>query len=212
MSGPGEGNNTCTVQYLFAANDRVFIPGEEKTWQMTTHQCKPSNEPGGRPNDELHEGTGMKLSSLPRFKQELLVNPVGPTGRWFSARSKISTRMREFQAGCRGWGYMSSSQRWIHPGKCNCWSKLFAGIERLHSGGLDGSAHLAPAGHQSPHSAATLLTTSQTYFQGLQHCFANMNLAIISGSFAHESLRRLGSLVSSLSSMLSTYSWRCPWN
>ena len=41
-----------------------------------------------RPNDELHEGTGMKLSTLPSFKQELPVNPVGPTGRWFSARSK----------------------------------------------------------------------------------------------------------------------------
>ena len=48
-----------------------------------------------RPNDELHEGTGMKLSTLPSFKQELPVNPVGPTGRWFSARSKISPGMRD---------------------------------------------------------------------------------------------------------------------
>ena len=78
---------TCTVQYLFAANDRVSIPG--------TSANQASNEPGGRPNDELHEGTGMKLSSLPRFKQELLVNPVGPTGRCFSARSKISAGMRD---------------------------------------------------------------------------------------------------------------------
>ena len=70
---------TCTVQYLFAANDRVSIPGTS----------------ANQASNELHEGTGMKLSSLPRFKQELLVNPVGPTGRCFSARSKISAGMRD---------------------------------------------------------------------------------------------------------------------
>ena len=72
----------------------VFFPGEEKTWQHTSGN-QASNEPGGSPNDELHEGAGMKLSILPSFKQELLANPFGPTGTWFSVRSKISTGMRD---------------------------------------------------------------------------------------------------------------------
>ena len=80
--------------YLFAPDSRAFFPGEEKTWQHTSGN-QASNEPGGSPNDELHEGAGMKLSILPSFKQELLANPFGPTGTWFSVRSKISTGMRD---------------------------------------------------------------------------------------------------------------------
>ena len=55
----------------------LFLAKKRHDKSQRTSANQASNEPGGRPNDELHEGTGMKLSSLPRFRQELLVNSVG---------------------------------------------------------------------------------------------------------------------------------------